>query len=233
MSSTLRALGPDLFTFEREVSVPGMLLPARCTVMRLPDGGLLLCSPLAIDDALAGELAALGPVRWLVAPNLLHHLFLGPAQARFPDARTLGAPGLAAKRADLRFDGVLGEGDPFDGAIDAQLVGGMPGVNEVALFHRSSRTLVLTDLLFNVRSSPHFSTRLLMTVVSGVYGRCAVSRMIRWMVDDRAAAAGSLEKVIGWAPERLIVAHGDPVETDVTPLLERELAWFFRGRPRA
>ena len=85
------------------------------------------------------------------------------------------------------------------------------GRHDVGEVERSARALLLG-----------FS--LLLTVVSGVYGRCAVSRLLRWMVDDRAAAAGSLERVIGWAPERLIVAHGDPVEADVTPLLERELA---------
>jgi hypothetical protein len=232
----LTALGPDLYGLDGEVSPPGLKLPARMTVLRTSDGSIALHSPLAMDDATARAVEALGPVRWIIAPSLMHHLFAAGAKQRFPQAKLLGAPGLADKRKDLAFDGVLPErGEPLgpDTGVECRLVEGMPGLNEVVFFHRASRAVIFTDLLFNVRSSPHFGTRLMLSWLSGVYGRCAVSRLVKWGTKDRAAAARGLDDVRAWRPERIVMAHGEPVlpgapgSEDVGALLERELAWFY------
>ena len=44
----------------------------------------------APEDGVVDVVRALGPVRHLVSPNKLHHLFLGAWQARFPDAKLWG-----------------------------------------------------------------------------------------------------------------------------------------------
>src|SRR5271170_8206523 len=94
----LHLIADDVWGHEQDLRLPGGLpLPCRATVIRLRDGGLVLHSPLAIDDATARELAALGEVRALVAPNCVHWLFLKGAMERFPRARVFGAPGLERK----------------------------------------------------------------------------------------------------------------------------------------
>jgi hypothetical protein len=79
------------------------------TVVRLPGGKLLLHSPIAADPDLVREVTALGTVAYIVAPNLLHHLFVGEWQQACPDASTYVAPGLDTKRSDLAIEGVLGD----------------------------------------------------------------------------------------------------------------------------
>ena len=69
-----------------------MLLPSRATIVRLRDGSLVLHSPLAIDDATAMRIDALGEVRFLLAPNCMHWMFLKAAKKRYPNARVFGAP---------------------------------------------------------------------------------------------------------------------------------------------
>ena len=59
---------------------------ARTTVLGLEDGGLLVHSPIRLDDSDREAIRALGPVRAIVAPNLWHHLFFGPAAEAFPSA---------------------------------------------------------------------------------------------------------------------------------------------------
>ena len=76
----------------------GVRLPLRMTVLRLPSGTLLLHNPVPLDDELVDELSALGEVGEIVAPNLSHHLSVGPALRRFPFARVRGCPGLTAKK---------------------------------------------------------------------------------------------------------------------------------------
>lgn len=68
----LHALDEDLWVAER----PYSLLGVRTTVVRLSDGGLFVHCPIALGDGLQAELAALGPVRHLVAANKLHYFFL-------------------------------------------------------------------------------------------------------------------------------------------------------------
>ena len=107
----LTPLARDLWGADGTAPQPGgVVLPTRMTIARLRDGSLWLHSPVEVDDALAAEIDALGEVRTLVAPNLLHYRFLGAAAARWPTAKVLGAPGLARKRPDLRIDGELVEG---------------------------------------------------------------------------------------------------------------------------
>ena len=54
----------------------GLELGGRMTVIRLPDGGLWIHSPVRFEPAHRAAVDALGPVRFLVAPNLMHHLHI-------------------------------------------------------------------------------------------------------------------------------------------------------------
>ena len=119
--------------------------------MRLADGGLFVWSPIALTADLKAAVDALGPVRFLVSPNLLHHLFLGEWKAAYPQARLYASPGLRKRRKDLAFDGDLGDApDPAWAAdIDQVAVRGSPWITEVVFFHRASGTAIFTDLIEN------------------------------------------------------------------------------------
>jgi len=207
----LQAIGPDLYTATSTMRFPaGVELPIRMVVARLPDGALVLVSPIPMDDALAAEVAALGPVRYLVGPNLLHHLSLGPARERFPDATLLGAPGLAAKRTDLAFDGEIADA-PWGNALSAHLVAGAPRINEVVLHHAASSTLIATDLLFNIRTPANRRTAVVLAI-AGTRGRLAKSREWMFLVKDRAAFKQSVARIAALPFDRIAMAHGDLVE---------------------
>ncbi|GEM_PF-3419926 len=76
----------------------------------------------------------------------------------------------------------------------------------------------MTDLAFNVRTSDHLPTRLFMRL-NGAYGGFAHSRIARRMVRDRGALRRTVDRLLLLAPERLLPAHGDPVEADATRVL--------------
>jgi hypothetical protein len=82
----------------------------------------------------------------------------------------------------------------------------------VVLFHRPSRTLVVTDLCFNVQRSPSRVARAFFRA-NGMWRRFGPSRMIRLVaVSDRAALRHSLEQILGWDFERIVPGHGDVLE---------------------
>jgi hypothetical protein len=59
------------------VSFNGFDYPTRMVVVRLADGGLWLWSPVKRTAEIDSAVRTLGPVRHIVSPNKLHHLFLG------------------------------------------------------------------------------------------------------------------------------------------------------------
>jgi hypothetical protein len=188
-------------------------LGARMTVIRLDDGGLLLHSPVECDPETAAAVEALGDVRWLLGPSLPHHLFLGGWAERFPDAKLCGVPGLPDKRPDLCFDRVLESGPPEWGSLQAHLFAGAPLLSELVLFHPGSRTLVVTDLAFNVRRDGRNEARLFHWLV-GAVDQFGPHRLVRATAfRDRAACRRSVEAVLAWDFDRVVVSHGEVLET--------------------
>ena len=106
-------------------------------------------------------------------------------------------------------------------------VGGMPRVQEVAFVHHPSRTLLLADLCFNVRSAPNLFTRLFMKL-NGAWGHFGPSRVARGYMKDRAAVRASVDRLLAHDFDRVVVAHGDVLETGGRAELERAFA-FLRG----
>lgn len=208
------------------VRVLGMRLSATMAVLRLAGGGLLLYSPVALTLERRAIVESLGPVEHLYAPNLYHHRWIGDWAAAFPSARVHAPPGLARKRGDLRIDRVHGaRPEPaFEGVVDELRIEGFR-LEESALLHRPSGTLVVADLVHNVGRPTHRWTRLY-TRTMCFYDRVALSRMIRWTAfSDRRAARRSVDALLARPFEHLVVGHGDPVVGDARQALAAAWTW--------
>lgn len=223
----LHALDTDLWTAAAPFRVAGLHIGTRTSVARLPDGGLWVHSPLRWEPAWRDALEPLGPVRFLVAPNLVHHLFLREWSEAFPEARLFGAVGLPDKRRDLRFHGVLADHpDPaWQEVLDQALLYGVPRTNEVAFLHRPSGTLILTDLAFHIVGPVPWSTRLYLRI-GRCHGRLACTAIMRAAIRDRNALRASLERVLAWDFDRISVCHGEVVERDAKRALSDAFAWL-------
>lgn len=209
-------------------------IPLRMTVIRLPDGALLLHSPTRFEGALHRALEALGPIGHLVAPNSAHWMFVRDWQGHVPGAVTWAAPGLRdrrpVKRSGVRLDHDLGPATSalWPAAVEQIEVPGIGGFREVALFHRASRTLVLTDLVDNLE--PRKLPRLVRPFASLVGATAPDGRApvyLRAVVKARGAEArDAARRLVALRPERVIFTHGSWFETDATARLERSLRWL-------
>lgn len=225
MSARLREVGERLWTAESELRMGGMPLAIRMTVIGRSDGGLILHAPIDIDDSLAAELDALGSVAHVLAPSRMHHLFVLGAARRWPAAKLWAAPGLPAKRPDLLFDEVLGDEAPpaLADTIDTVLFAGAPIASEVVCYHGHSRTLICTDLVFNIHHTRSRASQLYLRA-SKAWQRCAQTPLMRALIRDRNAARHSLERMFAWPFERVIMAHGEIVEHDARRVLAQAVA---------
>jgi hypothetical protein len=226
----MQQLHSDLWITESPLRFLGLEVGARMTVVRLPGSKLLLHSPIAAAADLVREVKGLGPVAYIVAPNRFHHLFVGEWQQACPDASIYVAPGLESKRSDLSIAGVLGdEPEPgWKGVVDQVLLRGFPFANEVVFFHRPSATLIAADLAFNIGPSSPPLTRLAIRLGGG-YGRLSPTLLERFLVRDRRAFRHSLERILEWPFERVIVAHGDVTEEHAREELIRGYSWLLGG----
>lgn len=226
---------PRLPVFEYDQVLPlGFRFPARMSALPLGEGKLALVSPVPIDDARAAAIAELGSVELLIAPNLLHHLYLEAAIRRYPAARVLGPSRLRDKRPRLRIHAALDHVVPPElaAAVDVVPIAGAPGLDELAFFHRATRTLVVTDLVFNVQRPRGLLAHSLL-FLGGTHGRLASSRALRVLVKDRTAARASVERLLALPFETLVMAHGDIVERDARARLEQALGWLAPSRNRS
>ncbi len=121
----LQCLATDLWAVAVHRYQGGLHVRLRMTVIRLPNGSLWLYSPVPIDDELANDLAALGPVEHIIAPNCFHHLHAAAAKRRYPQAKLWAAPGLREKCPDVPFDAVVSEPElPWEDVLETLLIAG-------------------------------------------------------------------------------------------------------------
>lgn len=231
MSATpLQPFGPQIWLAEgTQAQVAGFHYPTRMAVIRLSGGGLLVWSPVALSPAMRKAVDALGPVRWLVAPNSLHHLFLAEWRAAYPQAQVHAAPGLAERRRDLAIDAELGEAPPADWAADLDLVPvlGNRITTEVVFFHRLSGTVLFTDLLQQFPKGWFRGWRALVARLDLMTeAEPSVPRKFRVAQADRAAGKASLARILAWPCETVVMAHGAPVERDGRAFLARAFRWL-------
>jgi hypothetical protein len=226
----LRQLDDDIWVIDHPFSMVGLKIGTRTTVVRLQDGGLFLHSPGPLSVPLAKQLDELGPVRCIVAPNLFHHLFVAENAKAYQAASVHLAPGLSSKRKDLSFNEELGDSPSplWEADLDQVLMQGAPSFNEVAFLHSRSRSLLLTDLAFNIEHSQSLMTRLFCKL-NGVYGRFGPSRLVKLTLRDREACKHTIERVLEWDFDRVIVSHGDVLDTGGKDALREGYRWLLEG----
>lgn len=231
-SPMLERIADGVFIDRAPVTFLGLKLEATMTVVELGAGQLLVHSPVRLTDERRAQVEALGTVAHLYAPNTMHHLRLGDWSKAFPTARVHAPPGLLRKRPDLRIDRVQGSlPEPsFEGVLDELRIDGF-FLQETVLFHRPSKTLIVTDLLHNVGRPTHGWTRVY-TTLAGFYGRVALSRVLQLTAfSDRVAARRSVDLVLGLPFERIIVGHGAPLLTHAKTQLEEAMTFLPPARP--
>ncbi|WP_172298669.1 DUF4336 domain-containing protein [Pseudoruegeria sp. HB172150] len=226
----LEQIGPDIWIAHgADVSVAGFHYPTRMAVIRLSDGGLFIWSPTALTETLKSEVEALGPVRHLVAPNSLHHLFLPEWQRAWPDACSHAAPGLRRKRRDIRFTGRLGDTpNPAWGEdIDQVCVTGNRITTEVVFFHRASGTVLFTDLLQHFPKGWFRGWRAIVARLDRMTGpEPAVPRKFRFAFTSRRAARRAVRYILAWPAQQVLMAHGPLVTNDAQAFLARAFRWL-------
>jgi Domain of unknown function (DUF4336) len=226
----LKEFGHEIWTADGpDVAVLGFHYPTRMAIIRLSDGGLFISSPIRLSSSLRAEVDAVGQVRHIIAPNSLHHLFLPEWKRAYPEAKVYAPPGLRRKREDIVFDADLGSAPSPDWVkeIDQVLMHGNIITTEVVFFHVKSGTVLFTDLIQQLPVNLISGWRAVVAKLDLMVERePSVPRKFRYAFTNRRAARESLEHVLAWPAEKVLMAHGTPVEKDARAYLSRAFGWL-------
>jgi hypothetical protein len=165
-----------IWTFDQIQGILSVITPIRMTVVKLDEGGLLVYTPVAPTREcirLVRELVAEhGDVKYIILPTvsgLEHKVFVGPFARRFPNAQVFVAPDQWSFPLNLPLSWLgfpLGRtiilpadssNAPFANQFDYAILGpigvGQP-YEEVAFFHKLTRTLLVIDAVVSISEDP-------------------------------------------------------------------------------
>ena len=237
--NTLKPVGEDLWVVDGPIvrmTFAGVSLPfpTRMVVVRLASGELFLWSPTEPDEGLREQIDALGPVGHLVSPNKLHYVHICAWKRAYPEATAWASPGVreraASRGAEVCFDRDLGDGpeEAWREDLDQLIFCGNHFMEEVVFFHHKTRTLILADYIMNFEPKKVGFLYAWMLRLGGVEdpdGKAPIDARLTFLGRKEEARA-SLEEMIAWRSEKVIMAHGRPYYQNGTAELRRAFRWL-------
>ena len=219
------------------LTMAGVRLPlpfaTRMTVVRLASGDLFLHSPITFNAALAQQLSSMGTVRHLVSPNQFHYAHIGEWSRAFPDTITWASPHVRERarargiQVQFKRDLCTQAPDEWRNEIDQTTIpGGIFG--EFIFFHKESRTLILTDTIINFELDKLGQPWRFATRMTGMYyprGQIFFGMRGALLLQKRKSKA-SVERILSWQPERIIISHGRCFESNAGAVLRRLFGQF-------
>lgn len=233
---------PHLSTFSRPFARFGLFpVGGRSTAIQLQQppntGSLWVLASTPLDEPTRQRIGEMGnDVKYIVAADNVHHLYVKEWSDAFPSAKCIGVEGLAEKRKDVRWAGHYGVDPPsqtygFESEVKARYFPTFSN-KDVAFFHTASRTLVVADLLFNLpaneqylgtsKGRPTSPVPFLVSLSSYLRPHTSFHAAFLWMAGGvngggtaqkrRSRFAKDAEVVAGWGAARIIPCHGDVIE---------------------
>jgi len=211
----LRQLDSMLWVDEVPFKLLGFNFGNRMTCIKMEDDSLFLHSATKFNNVTFEEIRILGEPKFLVAPSLMHNLFVMDWKKKSIAAQVLAPANIKKVHADIVLDEAAEKEIEtlFNGEITCIALKGMPVIQEYAFIHHSSRTLILTDIAFNFGDDVKGWDKLFLKLY-GAYNKFGPTITIRALIKNKMAFSESLKKIALHDFDRIIVSHGRIVEKD-------------------
>jgi hypothetical protein len=157
-----------------------------------------------------------------------------PMAATLPGATAWAAPGTRSRAgahgSEIDFDRDLGDRAEPEWAsdIDPLRFRGSRFMDEIVFLHRRSRTLIVADLVENfepARLRGGWGRVLRLSGAIDPDGKTPIDLRMTF-VGRKRAARDSLQRMLAWRPERIVLAHGRWYPSGGTAELARAFRWL-------
>jgi hypothetical protein len=218
----MKQIAENLWLKGYPLSVLGTRHGRNVTVIRLSTGKLIIHSMAPFPAADVQGIHAIGDPSWLVESMLLHDTYARQGREIFPDIPFLGPPGFGGI-VKFPVEPLHPAPEEWAGEVETIHIKGAPKVEEIAILHIPSRTLILADLIFNFPSDEKGWDRFFHRYIAGFKRYPGMSRIFRIFVTDREAFRRSIDELVSRDFDRIIVGHGNLIETSGKELLIQAL----------
>lgn len=208
----MKRLAENLWLLTYPLRMFGADMRRNVTVIRLASGELIIHSTAPFDPADTARIRALGSPAWIVEAMRFHDTFSRHGRDIFPDIPFLAPEGFH-ETVGFPTEPLMPPPAAWEEEIAVLAVAGNPSYGEHVLLHRPSRTLIVADLAFNFPAQPAW-TELLLRLGVGSHHAPGMSRPFRVAITDQDAFRESMETMLSWDFDRVIVGHGDVIESD-------------------
>ena len=219
----MQAVAENLWVMCFPLRLLGTALGRIVTLLRLRSGEIVIHSTAPFSSEDVAAILALGRPSALVEATLVHDAFARQGRAAFVSVPYF-APEDFSRATSLSTHSYSALPPSWENELEVLLLEGMPKIREHVFFHRPSRTLVVADLVFNFGPDTPRWTRLFFNGAGGIRHYPGMSRIFRAMIRDRAAFSQSIETMLKWDFDRVIVGHGAIIETDGKSRVRKALA---------
>jgi hypothetical protein len=217
----IKSIAEGLWMQTFPLKMLGANLQRNVTIVRLDSGKLVVHSTAPFSGEDVAEISALGAPGWLLDGILRHDTFAKEGRAAFPGIPYLAPEGFSAV-VGFPTSPIVPAPAEWGSELLALEIQGAPEARDTALLHVKSKTLILTELLFNFGDEPVW-TELLLRVAVGSHHHPGLSRPYKWGVKDQGAFQESMATILGWDFDRVIMGHGEPIASGGKPRLRTAL----------
>jgi hypothetical protein len=209
----------------------GIWFTTRMTIVKLSNGTLWINSPVPTSFDILRQISKLGSVKYLVAATPRHVWRLDSWHTLFPEAQmwVTRKTAYTLAKGKLSFTGFLKDElfEDWKEDLDQVLFKGSSSIEEGFFFHKPSNTLILDDMI-QIHSrepgQPFLNALMNLDGVAAPFGGVGID--IRLSFGDKKLAQKSLEKVLAWNFDKLIMAHGPCIIKDAKSIVERAFGWL-------
>ena len=216
----MQPIAENIWLLRYPLTLLGMQIGRNVSVIRLASGKLLIHSTAPFTAADVAKIRTLGEPAWLLEATRFHDSCAEEGRSAFPDVAYL-VPEPFPGRDKLRASVLIGAPAEWAGELELRRIDGMPNVQEHAVYHPPSRTLIVGDLLFNFPQNATWWTRFVARWILRLDRLVGMSLVFRSMIRDKAAFHRSMADIFAWDFDRVIVGHGSVVETGGKELLRK------------
>jgi len=206
----------------------GLFFTTRMTIVKLMDGSIWISSPVPVSFGALKEISELGDVRYLVAATPRHVWRLDAWHTLFPDAELwVSRPTIfTLQKGPLPISGYLGDKPISAWEADFDQLE-FKGLSEVLFFHKKSHTVILDDL---IQRNPILKgktlTNFIFKLEGAQYPDGGVPLDMKISFLNRNLVRRSLEKLLSWDFDKLIIAHGACIESNGKEYIKRAFSWL-------
>jgi hypothetical protein len=223
MTTRIEPIGPNIWRMRYPLSLLGVSIGRNVAIIRLANGKLIIHSTAPFTSGDVGAIRTLGEPGWLLEATLFHDTFAKHGRSAFPALPYL-APEAFAKSTGLDtcpVDEIISAA--WGNEISVLKLEGIPKLQEHVVLHRPSRTLIVADLVFNLGPTASRWENFVRHRLMGIHRFPAMSRFFRMTIREPLAFETSIDTLLSWDFDRLVVAHGEVIATGAKRALAEAL----------